>query len=209
MTHSDSSVRERLWPIAVAIGFTALVFFPIVLNRKDSFPLSTYPMFAVPRGNPELVKLVAVTSTGERVSVPPHLLGTNEVLQAKVQLNQAAQKGAKARRRYCETVAARVSRDSSLKWQELELSRSRFEPIGYFENGKKPLTVDVLARCKVGEGTPSRLKVRPMIDRLQNWFFSPVKATRLAVARILILGFCSAYVICGAPCCSNWQRCVV
>jgi hypothetical protein len=139
----------RLWPVAMALGFTLLVLSPILLDRNDSFPLSTYPMFAKPRGTPVLVKLIAVTKTGEHVAVPPHMLGTNEVLQAKAQLDQFARKGSKARKRYCQDVAARVSRQPDLAWQELQLQRARFDPIQYFENGGKPLNLDVLTRCAI------------------------------------------------------------
>lgn len=38
-----------------------------------------------------------------------------------------------------------------------------------------------------------------MNNRLESWFFTPAPAARLALARILILGFASAYVVFGAP----------
>lgn len=38
-----------------------------------------------------------------------------------------------------------------------------------------------------------------MINSARNWFFAVAPAARLAVARILVLGFCTAYVLFGAP----------
>lgn len=38
-----------------------------------------------------------------------------------------------------------------------------------------------------------------MRARLGAWFFAPVPALRLAVVRVLVLGFCTAYVLFGAP----------
>jgi hypothetical protein len=143
------SVHGRLWPVSLAIVSTLVVIYPVAFNQPDSFPFSTYPMFAKPRGNPELIKLVAITTSGEHVSVPPDLLGTREVLQAKAQLNQIAQKGPKARTRYCNAVAKSVASQVELGWQELQLQRLRFDPIDYFENGRQPLQREILTTCRV------------------------------------------------------------
>ena len=149
MPRDRAPAATKQWPLIVGGAFVLATLSPLALNQPDSFPLSTYPMFAKPRGNPELVKLVAVTSTGEQISVPPHLLGTNEVLQAKSQLNQIAHKGNKAKRRYCEGVAARVRQEPNLHWQELQLQRAHFNPIEYFENAGKPLDLEVLTSCVI------------------------------------------------------------
>lgn len=133
----------------MAVLFTALVCYPVAFAAKDSFPLSTYPMFAKPRGNPELVNLVALTTSGEKVSVGPRFLGTSEVMQAKAELNRVARTNAKARKRFCESVAARVSQEPRLEWRELQLQRLRFDPINYFENGSKPLSTELLTSCPI------------------------------------------------------------
>lgn len=154
MNKQRMTAKEQLWPGVVGAVFVLLTIYPLWFNRPDSFPLSTYPMFARPRGNPELVKLVALTQTGEYVSVPPRLLGTTEVLQAKAQLNQIASRGTKAKKRYCEAVATRVTQRPDLQWQELQLQRARFSPIEYFESGNRPLSVEVLTRCSIQRPSP-------------------------------------------------------
>lgn len=145
----DVGPQRRTWAVAVAVFFTGLVFYPVAFAAKDSFPLSTYPMFAKPRGNPELVNLVALTHSGERVSVAPRFLGTSEVMQAKAELTRVARTNAKARKRYCENVAVRVGQVPELGWRELQLQRLRFDPIDYFQNGRKPLSTELLTTCSI------------------------------------------------------------
>lgn len=160
MNDERLSPRERRVATLLALASTLLVVLPIALGRKDSFPLSTYPMFAVSRGNPELIKLVAITEGGEQVAVPPALLGTKEVLQAKAELKRIAHRGAKTRRRYCAEVAQRVAGEPELKWRELQLQRARFNPIAYFENGHKPMAIEHLATCPV----PSHESATPKVE---------------------------------------------
>lgn len=139
--------RTPSYAVVVACGFGLAVFLPLVLGRPDSFPLSTYPMFAQHRGQPEMVKLVAITAEGP-VSVRPGLLGTGEVLQAKVLLDQVARKGREARNRFCTSTAARLADlPETLSWQELQLVRAKFDPIQYFHNDGQPISAKRLARC--------------------------------------------------------------
>ncbi len=115
----------------------------------DSFPLSTYPMFAAHRGQPILHKLVGIDPRGERRSVPPRLLGTSEVLQAKALIDAAARNKRK-RMRLCKSVAERAARDSEYSdVTELQLLRLRYDPIEYFVQGPEPIERRVLARCNV------------------------------------------------------------
>lgn len=144
----DRWQRARGWAFAVC-GVTAVVF-PTCTALPDSFPLSTYPMFARPRGQPEIVQLIAVTRAGERLSVPPALLGTSEVLQAKVLLEKTARGGKKRRLRLCREVAARAAKDGEASdWVRLELVRARFDPITYFTQARRAISRKRLAHCDV------------------------------------------------------------
>jgi len=148
--------ESRRYAVAILALFVGAVFAPTALGRPDSFPLSTYPMFAKHRGQPEIVKLVAVTNAGE-VAVPPHVLGTGEVLQAKVLLGQVARKSSKRRLTFCKQTASRVaSMPLAAEWRELRLLLVRHDPIEYFESGEAPLSQRELARCPVRKGTAPR-----------------------------------------------------
>lgn len=142
------------YAIGVATLFTAAVFAPTVLGTPDSFPLSTYPMFAKHRGQPEMVKLVAVTDDGNR-PVRPGLLGTMEVLQAKALLEQVATKSAAQRRRFCTQTAEQLAPlPETASWHELNLVRVKYDPIGYFY-GEPPVSEKVLTHCLLrGETAP-------------------------------------------------------
>jgi hypothetical protein len=79
---------------------------------RDSFPLSTYPMFAVRR--PTTLTLdyaVGLTERGDRRPIAPALVGTGEVLQAGAIINDAVNAGPKALAPLCEQVAAAIARD--------------------------------------------------------------------------------------------------
>lgn len=143
------------YAVAVAFLFTSAVFLPTVLGWPDSFPLSTYPMFAKHRGEPEMVKLVATTAEG-RLPVPPRMLGTNEVLQAKVLLEQVAAKRQTQRDRFCVQTAERLlTLPETTTWETIELVRVKYDPLTYFENGGEPIAKKVLARCEMRPGERS------------------------------------------------------
>lgn len=134
------------YAIGVATVFTLAVLAPTALGTPDSFPLSTYPMFAKHRGQPEMVKLVAKTNAGTE-PVRPELLGTVEVLQAKVLLEQVAAKSENQRRKFCAQTAERIAQlPETATWRELEMVRVKYDPIGYFY-AAEPISEKVLTRC--------------------------------------------------------------
>jgi hypothetical protein len=151
-----TAVFERpSYAIGVACVATLAVFAPTVFGRDDSFPLSTYPMFAKHRGQPEMVKLIAITAEGG-LPVRPELLGTGEVLQAKVLLEQVAVKSAGQRRKFCTQTANRLAKlPEAAAWRELELVRVKYDPIDYFYNDARPISETVLTRCSLRSETPT------------------------------------------------------
>jgi hypothetical protein len=144
--------RLRNWgALVVAIGSVAWPAFGSL--KDDSFPLSTYPMFAAARGRPQLAQMVGLDATGKLVRLNPELLGSSEVLQAKALVERAANAGPRQRAAFCKTVAARVRRAeeqaSEPRLEQLELTRGRFDPIAYFTITPEPLEREVLYRCDV------------------------------------------------------------
>lgn len=134
--------------VLFAAGLAMLVpmFGPL---EQDSFPLSTFPMFARHRGQPFMHQLVGIDSEGHAQRLTPELLGTSEVLQAKVLIDRAA--GSRKRRvRLCNQVADRVARSTDyVNIEQLELRRVRFDPIQYFVVGPTPIESRRLHGCRV------------------------------------------------------------
>lgn len=148
-TFTSTQVRaRRLLAIAVALGAASAVLLPTALGWKDSFPLSTYPMFTTQRTKATVYQLLGVAVGGEREPVPPSLLGTSEVMQAKVLIQRAARGGKAERRALCRDVAARAA-SSGREWRRVELVESHFEPVKYLLGSAKPLSRKRLFRCKV------------------------------------------------------------
>lgn len=122
-----------------------------VLWAHDSFPLSSYPMFAAPPGTPILHKFL-VHRGGEPEVLPPSALGTSEVLQARALTRRAVQSGATARRRLCLEVAQRLDGDPAYRGaSQVELVAVRYEPVAYFTSSQppRPLSTESLTRCPV------------------------------------------------------------
>jgi hypothetical protein len=141
----DKALALASW-LLVTIALLWPAFGPL---SRDSFPLSTYPMFAAHRGQPALNKLVGVDASGAERAIPPRLLGSSEVLQAKALIDAAARNKQK-RARLCEAVAERVLHDSNFDAvSELLLLRLRYDPVAYFERGPTPVERRVLGRCQV------------------------------------------------------------
>jgi hypothetical protein len=78
------------YPIYV-VALVVAVASPVLRDPDDdSYPLSTYPMFAHDRGRTvTLAYAIGVTRAGERRVLEPELVGTHEVLQAVMVIDGA------------------------------------------------------------------------------------------------------------------------
>ena len=85
-----------MWDRVHAYGFSALVLgailWPLTQPASyDSFPLSTYPMFA--RAKPARATIshaLAIDTQGAQRVIPPAVVTGGEVMQARVTLRRAA-----------------------------------------------------------------------------------------------------------------------
>lgn len=143
----------RPWASCVGLGAVLATAWPLALDPKtgDDFPLSTYPMFASKRGRSRLTKLVGIDAAGQRRSLPPSAVGTDEIMQAFSTLAIASRDAGKARR-LCEDSARRVAAEP--RWAEvvaLEVVRAEYDPIEYFVGPapRQAVTSVVRARCEV------------------------------------------------------------
>jgi len=93
--------------LIVSFALVALTLAPLARRPDDDgFPLSTYPMFATRRSTTvTLTYAFATTRTGERRAIPPSLVGSREVLQARAILASSDPTA------LCATIAARAARD--------------------------------------------------------------------------------------------------
>ena len=120
--------------------------------RGDSFPLSTYPMFASRRPGAKvgLVYVIATAADGARRHVPPYLVASAEVMQAIVTVAQAVSRGDAAG--LCRRVAARVARDGGFApFTTVQVIAGNHAAVDYLVHGKRG-TERVLATCAIERG---------------------------------------------------------
>ncbi|MDX2053568.1 MAG: hypothetical protein SFV15_14305 [Polyangiaceae bacterium] len=142
---------SRFLAYVVGLGAVAIVLSPAASKEpKDSYPLSTYPMFSKKREDPWIYKFVGV-SQANRVALPPSLVvGGPEVMQAASTISRSVNQGESAMQGLCREVAVRASQDPS--WRHLtavELVAVQYDPVAYFALGPKPLQEQMLTRCGV------------------------------------------------------------
>jgi len=108
-------MTRRLAALA-SIALCAAVLAPAVrAPDDDSFPLSTYPMFAAPRPRElAMVSARGVARDGQPRTLSPAHVGTGEVMQAFATIQRAAAAGPDERSALCAAIAARVAGDADL-----------------------------------------------------------------------------------------------
>ena len=144
------AVLQRWFSYVVGLGLPAAVLSPIWSGAPDSFPLSTYPMFARPRGQPTLHSLVGLSQDGNERRLSPELIGSKEVLQAKVLIRRSVAEGPEAMLRLCEAAASRVAQSGELREvRALAVVARRYDPVSYFVDGPRPIEQQTLLLCDV------------------------------------------------------------
>lgn len=117
--------------------------------RQDSFPFSTYPMFARTIDKRWLLFAEGV-SKRETVRLGPELVANDEPMQAMRTLKLAARQGGPALERVCARIAARVAGSASLRSvKRVRVVRALFDPIAYFEVLAAPEQREILEECRV------------------------------------------------------------
>ncbi len=108
-------MSQRLVGAVVSVVAVLATAYPVVLDpiRGDSFPLSTYPMFAVARPTKQSFDYaVALTATGERRRIRPRHVANHEVMQARMAFHHASR--GKTLPALCARIAGRVAADPAL-----------------------------------------------------------------------------------------------
>jgi hypothetical protein len=144
---------RRALGYALGLGMPAAVLSPLFTGARDSFPLSTYPMFAQPRGQPTLYSVVALEADGREARLPPSLIGTKEVLQAKVLIQHSVEAGPEAMAQLCADAAARVAAAPGFSdARSIAIVQRRYDPVDYFVKGPTPLAEQRLFECALSPG---------------------------------------------------------
>lgn len=148
------SAAERIRAYLVSAAVLLAVLWPLTWRPpRDSFPLSSYPMFARNRRSATLSAVYAVADErgGGRTYVPPELIANREVLQARAVLDRAARGGRKGAMTLCREVSRRIAERGTGRLAEaveVRIIRGRHDAVAYFETGELG-TERVLARCPV------------------------------------------------------------
>jgi hypothetical protein len=140
----------RIPAYVLGFGATLVVLSPLATGAADSFPISTFPMFARAPGTPTLHAVLGVAADGREQRLPPALVASGEVLQTKVMIERSVQGGDAAMAELCRGIAERVADSepgSGLRY--IDIVRRRYDPVAYFVSGPSPLEQERLLRCPV------------------------------------------------------------
>ncbi len=145
-----SGKAQALYAYTVSAIVLAVVAAPGLQELSyDSFPASSYPMFA--RGRAQVATIhhvVGITDDGRHRPIPPPLIANDEVLQAAATIATEIRAGRAAT--FCRQVALRVADEP--RWQEftwLEVTSDRYDVLTYFTGETKPQSRDIHARCRI------------------------------------------------------------
>lgn len=138
----------------MGVVVSAAMVWPMTLDPwDDSFPLSTFPMFASKRDEVWVHIAVGIDEDGELHRIPPSMVGTDEVMQAAQTIRKAIKGGKKRRKELCREIAAAAVSDPRAL-ERIELRSIKYKAVDYFgANPPEPLKLRVRAKCSVGETT--------------------------------------------------------
>jgi hypothetical protein len=138
---------RAIFGVALVLGSAA----PLLRDaRHDSYPFSTYPMFARILQRPQLTFAQGLRRSGPAVRLPPELVANDEPMQAMRTLKLTASAGPDALARLCATIAERASLQPRFAdVRRVRIARARFDPLRYFENDAPAPESETLVECRV------------------------------------------------------------
>ena len=151
-------VGGRLFGYLVCVLVLAATLWPLTWPRgRDSFPLSSYPMFSrkLPTATFSSQYTVAVDGDGGRHHLPPEMIANEEVLQASVVLRRAVH----TRRAgpLCREVARRVAASSRFRQATVvKIVTGRHDAVAYLRGSDRVGDEKVHARCAIRRDDPTR-----------------------------------------------------
>jgi hypothetical protein len=147
------AAKRAVWVYALSGALLLAVVWPLAwAPGRDSFPLSTYPMFSHRRPSPvfTLDYAIGVDATGGRRHLGPHLVANQEVLQARAVLAGAVARGPAATAQLCARIAERVARRRGMApVVEVHIVRGAHDAIAYLTGSDREGREQLWARCPV------------------------------------------------------------
>jgi hypothetical protein len=146
---------HRAYGYVVSAVLLGAVVYPLQTEpQRDSFPLSTFPMFS--KARPAFITIGHVVGVGadkQMRPIPPEIVASGEVLQAKVAIRDTIRRGRRATVALCDQVRQRVAADPDFAWVErIEIRTDRYQVSGYFTGARKPVSTRKHASCHVSKG---------------------------------------------------------
>jgi hypothetical protein len=142
-----STALRSLFGVALAVAVAAPLFRD---TEQDSYPFSTYPMFARVLSKPRLTYAEGIAESGKKTRLPPSMIGSDEPMQAMRTLKLAANGGRRGLKRLCRAIAERVAKDRGYAdLRQVRVARAQFDPVAYFEVGPSPEDEESLVQCPV------------------------------------------------------------
>ena len=141
---------NRVWSYVLGAALIIAVLLPLAGDpRADSFPFSTYPIFAGRQSSEATIPhAVVIDATGDRSPLPPVAVANDEVIQAFETLRQAVRQGPEATARLC-TRAADWYAGRAEGPARVEIVSDTYNVVAYFEGEKEPISTRVHASCEV------------------------------------------------------------
>ncbi|MDX2088962.1 MAG: hypothetical protein SFX73_13985 [Kofleriaceae bacterium] len=139
----------RVAAATLSLGVVGVTAYPVVREpHEDSFPLSTYPMFARPRKTEQTLDYaLGETADGRRLTLTPRLVGSAEVLQAQSVINRA--RTTNKLRELCASIAGRVAHDDRYaEVVRILIVSGSHDAVEYLVRGIRGREVE-RARCEV------------------------------------------------------------
>ena len=131
------------FPGVAALVAAAVVLSPLLRSpTNDTYPLSTYPMFAGDRGAVhQMATAVAIEGDGSASRLSPELIaGTGEAVLASVTVTRAIRRG--EAEVLCEEIAERTKPGHTI-----EVRTEEIDVVAFVADGAPPLSFVVHARC--------------------------------------------------------------
>ncbi|MBL4686046.1 MAG: hypothetical protein JKY37_15740 [Nannocystaceae bacterium] len=147
---------ERIYPVVLGLAMFAAVLSPSLRSPPtDGFPLSNYPMFSRARNTAamRIAHVVAFDEGGRGRPVAPHLLGSDEVMQARQTVRLAVRAGRGVALDLCHRTVTAM-RQAGGSWADavrVEVRVDTYDAIAYFEGETRPHASRTIASCPVEE----------------------------------------------------------
>ena len=140
-------MTSRVRAYGLTIILVGLVVSPLAgAFADDSFPISTYPMFATARSSEtNLTHVILIDEEGHERTAPPAAVANDEVLQVQETILQALRDGKAATASLCERVAGRVAGSGATT---VQIVTSTFDAILYYDGHPEPIARRVHATCE-------------------------------------------------------------